>query len=230
MTSLALDSIDLTPLWLVLWTLAGLGAGLALDRAASWVNRQHPGHPAIARRTIWMALVTGLLFGLAGWRFGPSLRAVLVSIYVAVLVLITATDLEQRIIPNAAILPAILLAAVAGFFATWMTWKAALLGGLTGLLLFAIAYGLAAALYPGKIALGMGDVTLATFIGLAVGFPQAIVALFLGVLLGGLVSALLLVSRRATLRTAIPYGPFLVLGGLVALYWGEAIIKWYFRM
>ena len=82
-----------------------------------------------------------------------------------------------------------------------MTWKAALLGGAVGLIFFAMAYGLAAVLYPGKIGLGMGDVTLATFIGLAVGFPSALVAVVLGVLLGGLFSALLLVTRRVTLQT-----------------------------
>jgi prepilin signal peptidase PulO-like enzyme (type II secretory pathway) len=95
---------------------------------------------------------------------------------------------------------------------------------------FSVAYGLAALVYPGKIGLGMGDVTLATFIGLATGFPSAIVAVVLGVLLGGFVSVLLLLTRRATLQTAIPYGPFLVLGGLVALFWGQAIIRWYLRM
>jgi len=44
------------------------------------------------------------------------------------------------------------------------------------------------------------------------------------------VSVLLLVARRATLQTAIPYGPFLILGGFVATFWGPAIIKWYLRM
>jgi leader peptidase (prepilin peptidase)/N-methyltransferase len=155
---------------------------------------------------------------------------VLSSVYVAVLILVTVTDLEQRIIPNRVILPAILFALVAGFFVSWMTWRAALLGGAVGLVFFSVAYGLAALVYPGKIGLGMGDVTLATFIGLATGFPSAIVAVVLGVLLGGFVSVLLLLTRRATLQTAIPYGPFLVLGGLVALLWGQAIIRWYLRM
>jgi leader peptidase (prepilin peptidase)/N-methyltransferase len=95
---------------------------------------------------------------------------------------------------------------------------------------FAVAYVLAAVVYPGKIGLGMGDVTLATFIGLAVGFPSAIVAVVLGVLMGGLVSVLLLVTRRVTLQSALPYGPYLVVGGLVAMFWGQAILKWYLRM
>ena len=54
--------------------------------------------------------------------------------------------------------------------------------------------------------------------------------IILGVLLGGMISALLLVTRRVTLHTAIPYGPFLILGGLVAMLWGPAIVKWWLRM
>ena len=211
----------------LLLMLIGVGVGFGLNALAVQVQRGHPGAPEVPQRALLLMLVTALLFGLAGWRFGLTWRAALSCVYMAVLVLVTATDLEHRIIPHRIILPAILLALVAGFFVDWMTWKAALLGGAVGLVFFSMAYGFAAVLYPGKIALGMGDVTLATFIGLTVGFPSAMVAVMLGVLMGGLFSMLLLLTRRVTLRTAIPYGPFLVLGGLIALFWGQAITRWW---
>jgi len=217
----------LTVLWPTLLTLVGAGAGVGLNALADQVQRGQPGSLAVPRRKLRLVLVTALLFGLAGWRFGFTWRAALDCVYLGVLVLVTATDLEHRLIPHRFILPAILLALVAGFFVDWMTWKAALLGGVVGLVFFSAAYAFAAVLYPGKIALGMGDVTLATFIGLAVGFPSALVAVMLGVLMGGLFSTLLLVTRRATLHTAIPYGPFLVLGGLIAMFWGQAITRWW---
>jgi leader peptidase (prepilin peptidase)/N-methyltransferase len=220
----------LTVLWPTLLTLIGAGAGVGLNALADQVQRGQPGSLAVPRRELRLALVTALLFGLAGWRFGLTWRAALNCVYLGVLVLVTATDLEHHIIPHRFILPAILLALVAGFFVDWMTWKAALLGGAAGLVFFSAAYVFAAALYPGKIALGMGDVTLATFIGLAVGFPSALVAVMLGVLMGGLFSTLLLATRRATLRTAIPYGPFLVLGGLIAMFWGQVITRWWMRV
>ena len=219
-----------TAVWPVIWTPIGAGMGLALNWLADLLHRQNPDAPIIPRRALWLAIVTAFLFGVAAWQFGLTLRMLLTSAYVAVLILLTATDLEQRLIPSRIILPAILFALAAGFFANWMTWKAALLGGAVGLVFFSVAYAMAAVLYPGKIGLGMGDVTLATFIGLAVGFPSAVVAVVLAVLLGGLVSTLLLVTRRVTLRTAIPYGPFLVVGGLVAIFWGQAIVRWYLRM
>lgn len=213
-----------------LFALVGGGVGWMLNLLAEAVHREHPDTPAIPRRQVWLALVTAALCGLNGALFGLTLRGVLNGVYIAVLVVLIATDLEHRLIPHRIILPAILLALAAGFIADWMTWKAALLGGVVGLVFFSLAYGVAAILYPGKIGLGMGDVTLATFIGLAVGFQSAFVFVVLGVLLGGVISALLLLTRRVTLRTAIPYGPFLILGGLVAMFWGPAIVKWWFRM
>ena len=220
----------LAVIWPVILALVGLGIGPLLNRLAERVHQRHLESPAIPHRAVWLAIVTAFLFGLAGWRFGLTLRAGVSCFYLAVLMLVTATDLEHRLIPNRFILPAILVALAVGFIATWMTWKASLLGGAVGLVFFAVAYVLAAVVYPGKIGLGMGDVTLATFIGLAVGFPSAIVAVVLGVLMGGLVSGLLLVTRRVTLQSALPYGPYLVIGGLVALFWGQAILKWYLRM
>lgn len=220
----------LTVLWSPLLVLVGLGVGFGLDALADQVQREHPGSPGVPQRALRLMLATALLFGLAGWRFGLTWRAALNCVYIAILILVMATDLEHRIIPHRFILPAILLALVAGFFANWMTWKAALVGGAVGLVFFSVAYGVSAVLYPGKIALGMGDVTLSTFIGLAVGFPNALVAVMLGVLMGGLFSTVLLLARRVTLRTAIPYGPFLVLGGLVAMFWGQAITHWWLGM
>lgn len=216
---------------IALWALVGVGVGLMLSWLADTfaMRRQLVDSTAIPRRALWLAIAAAFLFGLAGWQFGLTLRGLLDCVYISVLLLLAVTDVEHRLIPNVIILPAILLALVAGFWANWMTWRAALLGGAVGLLFFGLAYALANVLYPGKTGLGMGDVTLATFIGLAVGFPSAMTAIVLGILLGGLVSALLLLARRATLQTAIPYGPFLILGGLVAMFWGPAIMRWYLR-
>jgi len=222
---------NLSPV-VAIWALIGVGVGLAVSQVADMfaLRRQLAGSTRIPRRALWLTLVAAFLFGLAGWQFGLTPRGVLSCVYIAILLLLAVTDLEHRLIPHVIILPAILLALVAGFFVNWMTWKAALLGGAIGLMFFGVAYAMAGVFYPGKVGLGMGDVTLATFIGLAIGFPSALVAIVLGILMGGLVSVLLLVARRATLQTAIPYGPFLILGGFVAMFWGPAIIKWYLRM
>lgn len=227
---MSLANIFLSPA-VAVWAVIGVGVGLAVSQLAdTFAMHRQIFSPRVPRRQVWLAIAAAVLFGLAGWHFGLTPRGALSCIYIAILLLLAVTDLEHRLIPHPIVLPAILLALVAGFVVSWMTWKAALLGGAVGLVFFAVAYALAGVLYPGKIGLGMGDVTLATFIGLVVGFPSAIVAIVLGILMGGLVSALLLLARRATLQTAIPYGPFLILGGWIAMFWGPAIVKWYFRM
>jgi leader peptidase (prepilin peptidase)/N-methyltransferase len=67
-------------------------------------------------------------------------------------------------------------------------------------------------------ALGMGDVKLAGFIGLALGVQGTVAALVLGVLLAGVVAAVLLVARVRSLRDTIAYGPFLAVGALLGLF------------
>ena len=85
-----------------------------------------------------------------------------------------------------------------------------------------------------EAALGFGDVTLLTFIGLVVGVPEVLLALVIGILSGGIFAGLYLLvrgllQRRYVLYTAIPYGPFLILGGATMLYFGQYVMAWYTR-
>ncbi len=175
-------------------------------------------------RSIIVELVTSGFFVFLLWHYneGLSLRLGLMVLYTAILILITVTDLEHRLIFNIVILPAILLAAVAAFLTPDLRWKVALLGGATGFILSFLAYLL------GRGALGQGDVTLSTFLGLIIGFPHILLSLIFGVFLGGIVSLLLLVTGRVTLKTFIPYGPFLTITGWIMLIWRDEIWLYYF--
>jgi prepilin signal peptidase PulO-like enzyme (type II secretory pathway) len=98
-----------------------------------------------------------------------------------------------------------------------------LAGGAIGFgLLFIIAY-----IYPAGM--GMGDVKLATFIGLAVGFPAVFVALLISFVVGGLVGGGLLLTGLKGRKDPIPFAPFLVAGGMVAMLYGQQVIDWYLR-
>lgn len=82
--------------------------------------------------------------------------------------------------------------------------------------------------YPsGGTWMGEGDVKLAAGLGLVAGFPNAIAMMALAFLLGGLYGALLLITKQAKLKTAVPFGPFLIIGGLLAFFWGATIVSWY---
>jgi leader peptidase (prepilin peptidase) / N-methyltransferase len=143
-------------------------------------------------------------------------------IFVAVLAAITLTDLERRVIPNAILLvgSVIGVAIVAATDPASLPERAAAAAGAGGfLLLFALIY---------PRGMGMGDVKLVAVLGLFLGRSVA-VAILAGVLLGTIVGAAVMarVGVEKGRKTAVPFGPFLALGGLVGLFAGPAIIHWY---
>jgi leader peptidase (prepilin peptidase)/N-methyltransferase len=165
---------------------------------------------------------TALLCALVVLDKGADADAWLGLALVLLLVPVTLIDLDHRIIPNklmivgAVVAPAIVLLIDPG--------------GLPEHLIAAVAAGgfflLAALAYPRGM--GMGDVKLAAvlglFLGRAVG-PAVFVALVTGTLVGAVVIARM--GAREGRKTAVPFGPFLALGGLVAVFAGDAIVDWY---
>ena len=145
----------------------------------------------------------------------PYVFAIFVA-YVVLLVVLLATDLDQRILPDVLTLPMIPLALL---FA---------LSGLNPLVGDQIVPAIAAAViipavlyFPsllfGQGAFGQGDVKLLVTVGLVSGGYRALAGVFAGILVAGLVIVVLLVTRRVTLKSYIPFGPFLILGALWAI-------------
>jgi leader peptidase (prepilin peptidase) / N-methyltransferase len=167
-------------------------------------------------------LATGALYALTTlvlWDNAAQLALGLV--FVTMLLAITLTDLERRIIPNKILLVAA-VAAVAIVAATdpgSLPERAIAAAGAGGLLLAA------ALAYPRGM--GLGDVKLAATMGLFLGREVA-PALFIALLAGSLVG-LAMIARHGTAarKQAIPFGPFLAFGGLVGLLAGEELIDWY---
>lgn len=174
------------------------------------------------RRSVVVELATPIFFIFLLNRYGVTIQLGLVLIYTAILILITVTDLEHRLIFNVVIAPSILFGLAAALVTPDLSWLAALLGGVTGFILSYLA-----ALFA-RGGLGGGDVTLSTFLGVIIGFPHILLSLTFGVFLGGFVAFLLLVTRRVGLKTFIPYGPFLTITGWVMLIWGSEIWAYYF--
>jgi leader peptidase (prepilin peptidase)/N-methyltransferase len=139
----------------------------------------------------------------------------------ALLVTVTLTDLERRIIPNA-LLAAGALAALGIVLATDVSSLPERLLAAAGAGGFLLAVALA---YPKGM--GMGDVKLAAVLGLFLGRAVA-PALLVGVLVGAVVGLAIIASQGADARKrAIPFGPYLALGGFVGLLWGNEILDWY---
>ena len=201
--------------------LAGFGAGPLADRLATNASAREPllrGTP-FSRQLPLVTGASGLLTGVCGLVFGFTLEALIGGAFCWILVVITRTDLEHRLIPNRIVLPGALGILVARTVddpsAEWVL--SSLVAGLT---LFVIVLA-----YPKGM--GMGDVKLAAFLGAALGIP-AIVALFVGFLTAFLLAVVLLAHYGSAARKrAIPLGPFLAAGGVVALFAGDAILDWY---
>ncbi len=169
---------------------------------------------ALPRRRWLFELALALAFALLAWKRGLSWHLPLVSFHLATLALLAVTDLETRLVPDAALLPAAALALVAAAVQGLAALKPMLLGGAIGLGLFFVLW----ACYPKGM--GFGDVKLAGYVGLIAGFPLVVPSLLVAILAGGLAAGVLLVTRLVGRRTYIPYAPFLVLGGILALFFG----------
>jgi leader peptidase (prepilin peptidase) / N-methyltransferase len=164
-------------------------------------------------------LATGILVAGCVLAFGVTWGALLASFFCAVLVVISAIDLEHRIIPNRIVIPAFgIVLAGQTLLQPSPEWALAALGASAFLLVAAIAY---------PAGMGLGDVKLALPMGAMLGRVVP-VALMLGMLLALVPSVVLLARHGAAARKmGIPFGPFLALGSVIGLFWGDSLLDWY---
>jgi leader peptidase (prepilin peptidase)/N-methyltransferase len=172
-------------------------------------------------------LACGALFLLAYQRFdlGPGLVSALVLL--AGLVAITSIDLDHQIIPDVLSLPGIVLGVLFSLAPGGIGWVQSLAGVAVGGGVFVVIIA-ASVLVIGQAGMGVGDVKLGAMLGAFLGWKLALLSILLSMLLGGPLAATLLATGRKARRDPIPFGPFLALGGLISLFWGDAVLAWYF--
>ena len=174
--------------------------------------RISPLYPAVELVSAALIVACFAVFGLTAW-------AALAAAFCAVLVVLSAIDAQHRIVPNRIVLPAAAVALVAHTVIdpspAWLVWALVAAGGL---FLVVLAY---------PKGLGMGDVKLALLLGAMLG-ASVTVALMIG-LFAALVPSAVLVSRHGTAarKMGVPLVPFLALGAVVALFFGDAILDAY---
>ncbi|MFZ2963622.1 MAG: prepilin peptidase [Rhodoglobus sp.] len=150
----------------------------------------------------------------------------------AVSIALALIDLETRRLPNRILVPAIVVMAVLLTASSLLVGDPAALAraGIGGVALFLLYLGLALGTRGG---MGLGDVKLAALVGIVtgwIGWPALIVAAFAAFVLGGLIGLLLLVARRATRRSAIPFGPWMILGAWIGIVFGDWIAATYLHV
>jgi len=181
---------------------------------------------SIAWRYPLVEALTGILFALTVVRFGVTLQAAFLLTFLAGLIVISFIDLDHQIIPNVITLPGIPLGILTGFLFRDPPLLDRLIGALAGagFLYLVLFYG--GVLY-GQEAMGEGDLNLIAMVGAFLGWKAVIVTILVGCLVGSAVGLSLIALRRLGRRQHIPFGPFLSLGAVVALFWGDRLIAWY---
>ena len=196
-----------------------VGGALAERLASTW-----PPDEAQRRPVGWRTALFGAVSGLVGagvvarsqlpwWATGVYL------VLLALLLVLTATDLEQRRLPHLILDPLILLAVVFVPFNPGVDPLMALVGAAA-----AVAFlGAVAVVVRGGLALG--DLYLVAPIGLMLGWPAIFSALFAAAFLSAGASLVLLATRRVGMRSYIPFGPFLVAGAVLVLLFDERMLR-----
>ena len=203
------------------FAVVGFVLGVVADRLATrWPehDEENPAGRPIGWRTIACAAFGAFAFAVLPMRFeGDQLALALFGAWFATLVVGMATDLDQRLLPDVLTLPAIPIALVYA-----VSGRNPLVGNdLVPALAVAIAVPLvlfALSIPFGAGAFGIGDVKLLVSVGLMSGGIRAFTGIVSGLLAAGLVVGLLLVVRRVTLKSYVPYGPFLIFGAVWGIF------------
>ncbi|MBN6186523.1 prepilin peptidase [Aneurinibacillus sp. BA2021] len=169
-----------------------------------------------------MELITGLLFAAVYNVYGLTSEAVMALLFLSMLVIITVSDLAYRLIPDKVLLPFGLLFLVLRFFIhPDETYISHLIGAALGFTLFFLI----AVLSKGGV--GGGDIKLFAVIGLFFGYPLLLVTILLSTLFGALYGISIMLLQGAGRKTEVPFGPFIAMGSIISLFFGQELINWY---
>jgi|BEDMetMinimDraft_2_1075160.scaffolds.fasta_scaffold15309_2 leader peptidase (prepilin peptidase)/N-methyltransferase len=202
--------------------------GVIIGLAVGWATNEFSKKLAASEHLIWdnqfvyrlgFLILDGVSFGVLSYVYGLNSLFVIRALWTSILVQIFFYDLQYKLISDKVIIPSYLAAILISIFTPNLGLLNAILSGLGAGLAFLLIFLIGRAIWR-REAIGFGDVKLAVFIGLICGMGSSfatITALFIGVMLGGIVGVLLIVLKVVSLSDMIPYGPFLALGAIAEL-------------
>ena len=190
----------------------------------------------ISPRYPLVEVITAGVFVILYYKYGLSVPFFAFAFLMTLLIAIFFIDIDHRIIPNGLVLIALagglllfiynILSPMPEVFgdSKWWTPLAGLLPGSGFLLVVAI---LGSLIYKTDDAMGMGDVKLMAPIGMFLGWKLCLIALFISVILGGVLSLLLMVTGIKKRKDTVAFGPFIVIGAFTTIMWGWDLLSWY---
>ena len=160
------------------------------------------------------------------WTFGLTWTTVLYAILFSALLLVTVTDLTHKIIPNVVTVPGIALGLAGAATVLPVGLLNALLGvAVGGGVLWALAW--ASPYLFGKEGMGGGDIKLLAMIGAFLGWKPVLLTIMIGSLTGSVIGVILIALGVMKRDEYIPFGPFLVLGALISMFFAPQLLHWY---
>ncbi len=184
---------------------------------------------SISPRYPLVELMTGLFALGVYFRFGLSPAALVCFIFIATLIVISFIDIDHRIIPDIISLPGIPVFFIASFALPSVTWKDALLGILIGGgSLYIVAWTYMAV--TKREGMGGGDIKLLAMMGGLIGWQGVLFTIFVSSAVGTLAGLILMAATRKNMKLAVPFGPFLALGAVTHIFFGQRLIYWYFSL
>ena len=172
----------------------------------------------------------GGLFALGAYlRFGLGIETLIYYLFIAALLVVTFIDIDHRIIPDVITLPGIPICFAASFALSAITYKDALLGILIGggsLFLVAWVYSI----ITKKEGMGGGDIKLLAMMGAIVGWQGVFFTIFVASLVGTLAGLAVMLQSRKGMKLAVPFGPFLSIGAITYIFFGNQLVNWYFNI
>lgn len=184
---------------------------------------------AISPRYPVIEALTGLLSAYVAWRYGFSWLTAATLILVWALIALAFIDLDTFYLPDNITLPLVWAGLLVNMGGLIVDLKSAVLGAVAGYLTLWLVYW-AYKIATGKEGMGYGDFKLLAALGAWLGWKMLPVVVLFSSFAGALVGIALIVFARRGRNVPIPFGPYLVMGGLIALFWGDSIVNYYLRV
>lgn len=179
---------------------------------------------AISMRYPLVELLTGTLSALLIWHFGSGLAGLASLVFVYLLIAMTFIDADTRLLPDDLTLPLLWLGLLVNLSGTFVPLADAVIGAVAGYLTLWLVYW-CFKLVTGKEGMGYGDFKLLAALGAWLGWTMLPLIVLLSSLVGAVVGVTLIVLRRHERNNPIPFGPYLATAGLIALLYGQPIVR-----
>jgi leader peptidase (prepilin peptidase)/N-methyltransferase len=183
---------------------------------------------SISLRYPLVEALTGVLSGYIAWRYGFSWNTLAALVFVWAMIALAFIDLDTFYLPDDITLPLVWAGLLVNMGGVFVDLQSAVIGAIAGYLALWVVFW-AYKFATGKDGMGYGDFKLLAAIGAWLGWKMLPVVILLSSFVGAMVGISLIVFARHGRNVPIPFGPYLVMGGLIALFWGDQILKYYLQ-